>query len=73
LGSSNPVLDLDLVLISTLTCFFNPVFGFDLDLELDPLDLSLDLILLLPDFDLEPEATFFFVFFGYSSVHMTYR
>jgi len=63
LGRSNPplVLVLVLVLISTLPCFFDPVVGFDLD----PLDLSLDLLLLLPDFDLDPEATFFFDFFGY--------
>jgi hypothetical protein len=42
--------------------------GFDLDLELDPWDLSVDLLLLLPDFDFEPEVTFFLDFFGYSSV-----
>jgi hypothetical protein len=74
-GRSGPFLDLDEILISTLTRFFNaaddPAFGFDLDLELDPLDRSLGL--LLPDLDLDPEATFFLDFFGYSSVSIRIR
>jgi hypothetical protein len=32
------------------------------------LDLSWVLLLLVPDFDFDPEVTFFFDFFGYSSV-----